>query len=979
MLKNQVKGPMKGLNQFIVDLRNSKDQEEELKKISHEVNNIRSKMQSFSSLNGSQRKKYICKLIYVYILGNPDLVDFGFRESKELLASSNYGEKKLGYLAVSILLNSQEFGKRPLFTAKEHLNHALTEIHEYLVQDLQSQDDEVNCLAIQMIATCFTTSDVIIQNTDKNAFKWMEIIDMVYASLTSPINKPVVKQKAAIALKSLLQIYPDVLIKNNNWTPRILKVIEESKDFSVVLSSIGLLNLILQQSPDKVRSVIPSVAQRLYSIVVENQCPPQYYYYDTPAPWLVVKLFQFVEHFFLAYRDLKTKAPAGEFVDIETLNKLRQCVSKSIKVASHNVKGLPNRNSQSSILFQAVSLAVFLEASPEAINGASNALLMLISTSDTNTRYLALDALIKLIGRLESSNLSSPEAFKDNLPLFTKLLHEKDISIRRKALDLLYTLCDSSNFTLVLNELLEYFPHADLNMKSELSVKIAVLAENFATDSTWYVSTILKLLSIGGGSNANGSSFIDKEIWERIVQIIVNNDDLQKKACKIIINLIKKPFSSAPANIVSSESLIKVAAFILGEFGEQVGDLEDLSIEVQFRLLYTAYFGVSLATRALLLTSFLKILVKNPDLTFVPDIIDLFEAEVQSIDLEIQTRAYEYLKLSTMHSDFRLAKNVVRGIPAFNQKENPFLSRLGVVSKQPGLSRSLSAVMAKNIKSRPEDTANGNGSNSLKKALTRNWYSGYHRMLHFDAGIFYEDQLVKLTYRIVKNNAMLCIKFTIINLAYKAVGRNITGFNVLDVESFAKEQNPTYTIHIKLRPQADFSDKTQMDVEVSIRGIVENGEDPVMSLNFMCGGSFNQLHLKVPVSLLKTISPTPLNSGADFERRWTQIGLHLGAEGESSMVVNLAHRHDEAALERSLTRIGFAVIPNYNSDPYAEERKITCGAGIVHTAKTNYGVLIKIESMNVTGKDFTFTVRCTGGGVAPVIMHTLQEIFVGRY
>ena len=46
-------------------------------------------------------------------------------------------------------------------------------------------------------------------------------------------------------------------------------------------------------------------------------------------------------------------------LDDNTINQLRQVVAKSIQNASQPIKGLPNRNSQSSILFQAVSLLYF--------------------------------------------------------------------------------------------------------------------------------------------------------------------------------------------------------------------------------------------------------------------------------------------------------------------------------------------------------------------------------------------------------------------------------------------------------------------------------------------------------------------------------------------------------------------------------------------------------------------------------------------
>ena len=348
--------------------------------------------------------------------------------------------------------------------------------------------------------------------------------------------------------------------------------------------------------------------------------PEPYFYYDSPAPWLIVKLLQLVEQLFLLVDQQGSQVLTIDKLDDNTINQLRQVVAKSIQNASQPIKGLPNRNSQSSILFQAVSLAVFLEASPEAISGAMNALLMLLTSNETNTRYLSLDALIKLTARSNSNYLSSlKDNFDKALNIIMKLLRDKDISVRRKALDLLYTICNFENYNIIISKLLDYFPNADFLLKSELAIKIAVMAEKFATDSTWYVTTMLKLLSIGGGSNSNGVGFMSNEVWERIVQIVVNNESLQKKTCKLLINLLRRPFDQRnvasplqhqqqqpppPQALPLSESLIKVAAFVLGEFGDQINDIEDLNIIVQFQLLFDAYFKVSLLTRAMLLSTF---------------------------------------------------------------------------------------------------------------------------------------------------------------------------------------------------------------------------------------------------------------------------------------------------------------------------------------------------------------------------------------
>ena len=1042
MLKSQPKSQMKGLTQFIVDLRNSKDQDEEDKKINLEINNIKTKFNN-NNLNGYQKKKYVCKLIYIYLIGNPNLVDFGLKESFQLLQSNIFSEKKLGYIAVATLLDNEKIlinGKnqksKKFTSSKQRLNYILENIHTDLVRDLQSNNEEFNCLAIQFIASVFTinadSDNTIIKESDENSHLWLELVDMVYASVTSPISSPIVKSKASIALKSLLKLYPQVIITNNNWIPRLLKLIDD-KDYSTIISSIPLLQFILSLEPQYVKSVMPSIASQLSQIVIEGKCPEPYFYYDSPAPWLIVKLLQLVEQLFLLVDQQGSQVLTIDKLDDNTINQLRQVVAKSIQNASQPIKGLPNRNSQSSILFQAVSLAVFLEASPEAISGAMNALLMLLTSNETNTRYLSLDALIKLTARSNSNYLSSlKDNFDKALNIIMKLLRDKDISVRRKALDLLYTICNFENYNIIISKLLDYFPNADFLLKSELAIKIAVMAEKFATDSTWYVTTMLKLLSIGGGSNSNGVGFMSNEVWERIVQIVVNNESLQKKTCKLLINLLRRPFDQRnvasplqhqqqqppPQALPLSESLIKVAAFVLGEFGDQINDIEDLNVIVQFQLLFDAYFKVSLLTRAMLLSTFLKFLVKFPNESFVPDIVDLFEIETQSIDLEIQTRAYEYLKLVTLQSDFKLAQNVIKPFPAFNNKvENPLMNRLGSVSRIVGVNRSRSLVMAKNIKSKPvsraipeeeeeveefnttiendpfnEESAtaaatttttttttttnNNNGSHSLK--LSPNWYAGYHRMLHFDAGIFYEDQLIKITYRIMKNTNELTIKFTIINNARKNINKDITGFTILNLESLANIQDPNYTLHIQTLPESTIKDKTQMEIYIKVRNIIENNESPVLSMTYMCGGSFNQLNLKFPVLLLKTITPTTLSTFEEFNKRWNQIGQLLGIEqGQFIHKVILTHRYNSSNISRLLSRVGLAIIKT--TDDTLNGPIYVASAGILHTQKSNYGVLITIRGTDEIGKELQIVVRCTGGGVAEVICSTLKEIFTGKF
>ena len=65
---------------------------------------IRQKFQN-RGLSGYDKKKYIWKLIYIYILGYQ--VDFGHEEALNLINAMKFTEKCSGYIATGILLTEK--------------------------------------------------------------------------------------------------------------------------------------------------------------------------------------------------------------------------------------------------------------------------------------------------------------------------------------------------------------------------------------------------------------------------------------------------------------------------------------------------------------------------------------------------------------------------------------------------------------------------------------------------------------------------------------------------------------------------------------------------------------------------------------------------------------------------------------------------------------------------------------------------------
>lgn len=140
-----------------------------------------------------------------------------------------------------------------------------------------------------------------------------------------------------------------------------------------------------------------------------------------------------------------------------------------------------------------------------------------------------------------SSSLDPVKKHQDTIILSLK---DRDISVRRRALDLLYSMCDTTNSKVIVGELVRYLQIADYNLREEMVLKIAILTERFATEVSrsghfrrllheltgqyeWYVDTILQLISAAG-------DHVGAEVWYRVVQLVTNNEDLQPYAAAAV-------------------------------------------------------------------------------------------------------------------------------------------------------------------------------------------------------------------------------------------------------------------------------------------------------------------------------------------------------------------------------------------------------------------------------------------------------------
>ena len=223
-------------------------------------------------------------------------------------------------------------------------------------------------------------------------------------------------------------------------------------------------------------------------------------------------------------------------------------------------------------MLEAINLIIHLDndAVCPLLVRATNQLGQFLNHRETNLRYLALESLAQL-----AQCDFSREAVKKHLDTVIQALKtERDVSVRQRAVDLLYAMCDRSNAERIVQEMLAYLEAADYSIREERVLKTAILSEKYATDYNWYVDVILQLIRVAG-------DYVSEEVWHRVIQVVTNREDIQGYAAKTCFDALQQP--------ACHENMVRVGGYILGEFGNLIAGDQRSAPLVQFQLLQTRF------------------------------------------------------------------------------------------------------------------------------------------------------------------------------------------------------------------------------------------------------------------------------------------------------------------------------------------------------------------------------------------------------
>ncbi|XP_059496406.1 AP-2 complex subunit alpha-2 isoform X2 [Stegostoma tigrinum] len=946
---------MRGLAVFISDIRNCKSKEAEIKRINKELANIRSKFKGDKALDGYSKKKYVCKLLFIFLLGHD--IDFGHMEAVNLLSSNKYTEKQIGYLFISVLVNSN--------------SELIRLINNAIKNDLASRNPIFMCLALHCIANVGSREMA-------EAFA-SEIPKILVAGDTMDS----VKQSAALCLLRLYKTSPD-LVPMGEWTSRVVHLLND-QHLGVVTAATSLITCLSKKNPDEFKTCVSLAVSRLSRIVSSASTDLQdYTYYFVPAPWLSVKLLRLLQ----CYPPPEDTAVKGRLIEcMETILNKAQEPPKSKKVQHSNAKN--------AILFEAISLIIHYDSEPNLLVRACNQLGQFLQHRETNLRYLALESMCLLAG-----SEFSHEAVKTHIEtVINALKTERDVSVRQRAADLLYAMCDRTNAPQIVAEMLSYLETADYSIREEIVLKVAILAEKYAVDYTWYVDTILNLIRIAG-------DYVSEEVWYRVIQIVINRDDVQGYAAKTVFEALQAP--------ACHENMVKVGGYILGEFGNLIAGDPRSSPLVQFNLLHSKFHLCSVPTRALLLSSYIKFVNLFPETkTTIQDVLRS-DSQLRNSDVELQQRAVEYLKLSSIASTDVLA-TVLEEMPPFPERESSILAKLkkkkgpGTVTdmeegkkEQTEVNGGVEPAVNASTVSTPSPSADLLGLKSAPAsggsllvdvfsdavpatgALAPGSEDNFSRTVTTVPAAGSEDPALPvpdaddlLNKFVCKNNGVL-FENQLLQIGIKSEYRQNLGRMYLFFGNKTSVQFLNFTLNVscpgELQNELNIQAKpvepiveggAQVQQVINIECLSDFTEAPLLNIQFRYGGTMQNITLKLPITVNKFFQPTEMAS-EDFFQRWKQLS---SPQQEAQKIFKANHPMDSEVTKAKLIGFGSALLQDV--DP---NRDNFVGAGVIHTKSIQVGCLLRLEP-NSQAQMYRLTLRTSKEAVSKRLCALLSQQF----
>ncbi|CAG8612959.1 8865_t:CDS:10 [Paraglomus brasilianum] len=414
-------------------------------------------------------------------------VEFGYIHAVKLAQSGkNIWEKRAGYLACSLFLyETHELSIMLINTVQKDLN--------------SNNELEVNAA---ISALCSLLYPEMIP----------AVIQLIEGALKHSNDS--VRRKAVMVCHRLYRIAPDTISHLEDTFREILA----DKDYGALSAILCLFSDLVQDKPEKYKDLVPTLITKLEQ-VIDRWLPRTYDYHGASAPWIQIKLVRILG---LLAKDDEEISQEIEPMIIRVLRKAEDGIDAAYAIIFECIRSL-------SLLHPRVLSSLVNKS------GAQNPLSIIarfLKSHNHNLKYLGLIALQQVdpVWWTEGGWWG-----EEQMNVIVECLEDKDETLKKKTLDILYKMVNLQNATVIVDRMIEAIGSAltpDNFLRKELVIRVV--------DIYWLVATLIKLHDVA-------DDLICYDLSDKIFRIIINasedmssNETLQMTAMKESIKILER-------------------------------------------------------------------------------------------------------------------------------------------------------------------------------------------------------------------------------------------------------------------------------------------------------------------------------------------------------------------------------------------------------------------------------------------------------
>ncbi|KAH3902550.1 AP-1 complex subunit gamma SCDLUD_000129 [Saccharomycodes ludwigii] len=676
---------MGSLKQFIKDVRNANTLAKERSIITKESAKIRTQLRN-DQLEISKRRSNIQKLLYLYILG--EKTHFGQVECINLIASDNFINKRLGYLAAMLLLKNEN-------------PDLLTLITNLINYDLQHSNKYIVALALT------TMGDLC--NAELAIDLYPDVLNILNKRLDEPyLIKHSLFVASEIILKApqlIIQFTNDGLIGKiiKNYRNRSLRTLSNCTH-GVLLAVLQFMKICLLQqkqqkqepgkefSEEEIQDFDETIKRNFTPLIPElmeilktchtNSFEPEYDVNGVSDPFLQVALLQTLTLLF------------SSNLDVDVLkNDLQYLLTNIATTNETNNRGF-------SVQYETVKTIFILDLDPSLRVLGVNILGKFLNSKDSNNKYVALNTLLKVVP-------IEPETVTRHKKFIVRCLYELDPSIKRRSLELIFAIFNKSNAGELISELIKFLSQSTESDKGLMLYIVDNLLDlyfdsvnnthtTFLSEADQFIMIVALLKYCG--------KFI---YFDRLsdILLIVNNFKQTETKKKLTVELLSKLINKGKDNKKEDDDYYYyyydnnygwklISCWCCGEYGDLIHNefLDDQLVSFLTSLNQEFYSQSNMHMINYILTSCLKLSIKIADKQNIEKLRQLIKSHSMDANLILQMKANQFLVL------FNEPAHVKRGIldvmPAFSKN----VATVGVKNNGNGLSYNEDSVSKGNHK-----------------------------------------------------------------------------------------------------------------------------------------------------------------------------------------------------------------------------------------------------------------------------------------